>query len=323
MAAYAHSVLTVSRRSLATAVASALVGLATSLVPAATPVPRAAVTGTTTVVAAGDIACRPPVNLGLRSCSQGRTADLIESLRPEAVLMLGDSQYQSATVAEYNAPGAYVQTWGRPGILARTIPVAGNHEWETRGAAGYRSVFDARTGGRFYHSRDLSNGWHVIGLDSDCAEVGGCTAASPQGRWLAADLAANDRKPTIVLWHHPRWSSGSHGDNPATQPLWSAAVGDPDVQVVLNGHDHDYERMHRTGPYGAVTTTGARMFVVGTGGAGLVQPAGARDERSAFLSAAAHGVLRLTLRPDGYSWRFAVARGVLSDSGSSPLRPRT
>lgn len=304
--------------------AAGVVALAVALAPSAaqTPPSAAAATGTTTVVAAGDIACRPPVNLSLNGCSQKRTADLVQSLQPEAVLMLGDSQYQSSTAAEYNAPGAYVQTWGRPWILQRTIPIAGNHEWQTAGAAGYRSVFDGRTGGRFYHSRDLSNGWHVIGLDSDCEQVGGCTATSPQGRWLAADLAANDGKPTLVMWHHPRWSSSGQGDNEVAAPLWLAAVSDPDVQIVLNGHDHHYERMHRTGPHGGVTTSGARMFVVGTGGAAL-RPAtsAARDERSAFLGAGAHGVLHLTLRPNGYDWRFAVARGTLRDSGTSPLRP--
>ena len=307
----------------ATLLAAGLLAVALTATPATRTGSSAAVT-TTTVVAAGDIACRPPVNLSLHSCSQQRTANLVESLQPAAVLMLGDSQYQSATAAEYNAPGAYVQTWGRPSILQRTIPVAGNHEWLTPGAAGYRSVFAGRTGGRFYHSRDLSNGWHVIGLDSDCDEVGGCTSTSAQGRWLAADLAANDRKPTIVMWHHPRWSSGEHGDNAATGPLWLATVSDPDVQIVLNGHDHDYERLHRTGRYGAVTSTGARTFIVGTGGAGLrAAPSGARDVHSAFFGSSAHGVLRLTLRPDGYDWRFVAARGTLDDSGTSPLRPRT
>lgn len=307
------------------AIAVGLVGLvsAVATAPPATTAPATAAT-TTTVVAAGDIACAPPVNLALSSCSQQRTANLVETIGAEAVLVLGDTQYPAGTVAEFNAPGAYVDTWGRPGILRRTLPVAGNHEWRTPGAAGYRSVFDGRTGGRFYHSRDLSNGWHVIALDSSCDKVGGCSPSSPQGVWLRADLAANDRQPTIVMWHHPRWSSGAHGADPATQPLWSMAVADRDVQIVLSGHEHSYERMHRTGASGSLTTAGARAFVVGTGGAALrAAPSAARDVRSAVFSSSAHGVLQLTLRPTGYDWRFRAARGVLADSGTSGLRPRT
>ena len=281
------------------------------------------VTGAVTVVAAGDVACRPPVRLDRNPCSQARTADLIERLDPEAVLMLGDAQYQNGSVEEFTAPDAYVATWGRPEILSRTIPVAGNHEWRTPGAAGYRSVFDGVTGGQFYHSRDLSNGWHVVALDSNCDLVGGCTPDSPQGQWLQQDLLANDGKPTIAIWHHPRWSSGVHGDDEGVDPLWRAVVSDPDVQVVLNGHEHNYERMRPADIEGTPSGAGAAMFVVGTGGVALRKaPSDARDERSVLFGATAHGVLELTLRPDGYDWRFRTARGRLSDSGTSDLRPR-
>ena len=282
------------------------------------------VTGAVTVVAAGDVACRPPVRLDRNPCSQGRTAGLVERLDPEAVLMLGDAQYQNGSVEEFHAPDAYVATWGRPEVLSRTIPVAGDHDWRTRGAAGYRSVFDGITGGQFYHSRDLSNGWHVVALDSNCDQVGGCTADSPQGQWLQQDLDANDGKPTIAIWHHPRWSSGVNGDEEGVDLLWRAVVADPDVQIVLNAHEHNYERMRPVDVDGTPSGAGAAMFVVGTGGVALRQaPSDARDERSVLFGASAHGVLELTLRPDGFDWRFRVARGRLSDSGSSNLRPRT
>ena len=287
---------------------------------AGAPVAAASVRGTTTVVAAGDVACKPPVVLSRVECSQGRTAALVQRINPSAVLMLGDAQDKFGTIGEFHARNAYVDTWGR--FLGRTIPVAGNHDWMTAGAAGYRLVFADRTGGRFYHSRDLRNGWRLIGLDSNCVQVGGCSTSSPQARFLRRDLAANDGRPTIVIWHHPRWSSGQQGDNPAVDALWRIAVGDRDVQLVLNGHDHDYERMKPISPTGAVSASGARMFVVGTGGAFLTRRLSGLDPRSATFSSAAHGVLQLTLRPDGYDWRFRAARGALTDWGSSPLRPR-
>ena len=281
--------------------------------------PALGVAPTTSIVAAGDVACGPPVNLALRSCSQGRTAALVRRLAPEAVLMLGDAQYGRGSPAEFAARDAYRDTWGR--FAGRTIPVAGNHDWETPGAAGYRGVFDARTGGRFYYSRTLSNGWHVIALDSDCRRVGGCGPTSRQMQWLRSDLVASDGRPTIVMWHHPRWSSGSHGDNAAVDTLWRVAAGDRDVQIVLNGHEHNYERLRPMSPDGQFRASGARTFIVGTGGIGLRQAApGPRDARSALFAASSHGVLRLDLRPAGYSWRFVATNGAPADAGTSGLR---
>ncbi len=134
-----------------------------------------------------------------------------------------------------------------------------------------------------------------MALDSSCDDVGGCDVDSPQVRWLRADLAAADGRPTIVMWHHPRHSSGEHGNERDVDDLWEVSVGDPDVQVVLNGHDHDYERWHRMDAEGEPTTAGARQFVVGTGGRSHYCSDGERDSRSAVFDCSSFGVLALTL----------------------------
>jgi hypothetical protein len=157
----------------------------------------------------------------------------------------------------------------------------------------------------------------VIVLDANCGKVGGCSLDSPQGRWLTADLAADSSACTVALWHQPRFSSGVHGDDLEVQPFW-AALQRAGVDLVLNGHDHDYERFAPMDADGNVLRPGGmREIVVGTGGAGL------RD----FTHVAAHselrlggtwGILRLTLHPGSYEWKFVPVSGDLGDSGSAP-----
>jgi hypothetical protein len=279
----------------------------------------AAGSGGVTLVAAGDLACAADERKGVRRCAHDRTARLAEQLDPAAVLLLGDIQYPAGSPEDFAEEGGYTGTWSR--LLDRTFPVPGNHEWRGSGAAGYRQIFHQRTGGLPYYSREVGD-WHLVALDSSCDDVGGCDVDSPQVRWLRADLAAADGRPTIVMWHHPRHSSGEHGNERDVDDLWEVSVGDPDVQVVLNGHDHDYERWHRMDAEGEPTTAGARQFVVGTGGRSHYCSDGERDSRSAVFDCSSFGVLALTLRSDGYDWRFHAATGSFTDAGRSGLRPR-
>ncbi|GAB2831965.1 metallophosphoesterase [Lentzea nigeriaca] len=273
-----------------------------------------------TIATAGDIAC-PPDPEGLsdeeadqaRPCQEKTTADLVDAMRPDAVLPLGDNQYPNGSLARYQQ--GYEKTWGR--FKDISYPVVGNHEYGTSGAKGYFDYFGAAAGDREagYYSYDLGD-WHMIALNSECERIGGCSGGSPQEQWLRADLAAHPAKCTLAYFHQPRWSSGTHGNNPNYDAFWRAMY-DAGVDVVLAGHDHDYERFAPLRPDGSIDATGGiRQFVVGTGGDShyrirtVVPGSESRIE-------GVYGVLGMTLRPDGYDWRFAAEPGVQTgDSGT-------
>lgn len=274
------------------------------------------------VAAAGDIACAPSdpnFNHGFGipgACRQQATADLVASISPAAVLPLGDNQYETGLLEDFQQ--AFALSWGRFGDLLRPVP--GNHEYLSAGGAGYYAYFGARAGdaGRGYYSYDIGT-WHVVALNSNCDDVG-CAAGSPQEQWLRADLAAHPARCTLAYMHHPRFSSGEHGNLDPLQPLWQALY-DAHAEVVLAGHDHDYERFALQRPDGAADPgRGLRSFVVGTGG---------RHHRD-FTSVAANsevrntgafGVLALTLRNGGYDWRFVPEVGAsFTDAGSEACR---
>jgi len=222
------------------------------------------------VVAAGDIAC-DPTGAGYRNgvgspknCDQRATSDLALAQHPQAVLLLGDNQYENATLAKYQA--SFDPTWGR--MKAIIHPAAGNHEYLTPDATDYFDYFGAAAGQRpgGYYSWDLG-GWHFVVINSNCTKaIGGCSRSSPQYQWLVADLAAHKSRCTLAYWHHPRFSSGVHGDETATDRFWRALY-DAGADVVLVGHDHDYERFSpQTPDASADPARGIAEFVVGTGG---------------------------------------------------------
>jgi acid phosphatase type 7 len=276
--------------------------------PLATPARPAGVAegGEVLVAAAGDIACHPDeIAAGQRPCRQGATAGLLAGLRLDAVLPLGDLQYKDGDLASFQA--VYQQTWGR--FKAITRPAVGNHEYGTRGASGYFSYWGAVAGepDKGWYSYDLGS-WHLIALNSECRPIGGCGPGSPQERWLRADLAAHPAECTLAYWHHPRFSSGYHGDTPDLDGLWRA-LHEAGAEIVLNGHDHDYERFAPQDPSGTLDETrGIRQFVVGTGGANhrafeTVKP------NSEVRNADTFGVLVLTLGTGHYTWRFIPEPG--------------
>ncbi len=268
-----------------------------------------------TVVAVGDIACKPGAPVTATTCKHGKVADKVAQINPTAVLTLGDNQYEKSSMTELTTRGGWTGTWSR--FNAKTYPAVGNHEWNTANAQAYRDYFKARHGGRLWYSYNLG-AWHFISLDSDCAKVGGCGPTSRQGTWLKKDLAANQGKPTVVYWHHPRFSSGKHGSLLVAKPLWDAVVADRDVEIVLNGHDHNYERFKRMGVSGPASN-GVRLFVVGTGGKSFYCDNKKVPGQRTF-QCSSHGVLKLTLRPTGFDWKFVAATGTYADSGTSGLR---
>ena len=280
-----------------------------SAAPSPTPTSASAVVGSgstdATLVGAGDIA----------DCSLDRgaaTATLVDSI-PGTVFTAGDNAYPDGTAQQFT--DCYDPTWGR--FKARTRPAAGNHDWGTKDAAGYLGYFGAAAApaGKTWYSYDLG-AWHVIVLDSDCQQVGGCAAGSPQGMWLAADLAASKAtKCTIAIWHHPRFSSGEHGDDADVAPFWNALYAGG-ADIVVNGHDHDYERFAPQDPEGrADDARGVREFVVGTGGAEL-RTFPTTQPNSVVRASVAFGVIQLTLHQASYEWKFTSTTGEFSDSGA-------
>lgn len=270
-----------------------------------------------TVVAVGDIACSSADGsfnggAGLpAACRQRATSDLALSLSPDAVLLLGDLQYDTGQLPQYQA--VFDPTWGR--LKSKIRPAPGNHDYYTPNASGYFTYFGATAGdhARGYYATELP-GWRLLALNSNCAEVGGCHAGSPQEQWLRAELAAHPSPCTLAYWHHPRWSSGLHGNDTAYDAFWRALY-DAQVDLVLNGHDHSYERLGRQTPDGVSDPRGIREFVVGTGGRSRYA-FGTPLPLSRFRSNE-FGVLRLELSRDAYSWQFIGidGQGVL-DQGS-------
>ncbi|MEX2274342.1 MAG: metallophosphoesterase [Actinomycetota bacterium] len=261
-----------------------------------------ATVGPATVVAAGDIACPDPCAGTLQ------TSELVLSLAPDAVLTLGDNQYPDASVSRFAA--SYDPTWGR--FKPITYPATGNHEYATQDAAGYFEYFGERANPPDgWYSFDLG-AWHLVALNS---RTGGMPAGR-QIRWLERDLQRNPARCTLAYWHHPRWSSGEkHGSDADMDPFWQTAYREG-VDVVLNGHEHHYERFTRLSLGGSKNRNGVRQFVVGSGGA-ETYPFDARALLTSESRIEARGVLELTLRAGRYAWSFHTTSGVVADTGET------
>ena len=190
------------------------------------------------------------------------TAKLLEQL-PGTVMAVGDLAYPDGSKENFTC---YDKTWGR--VKSRTRPAPGNHEFHAAGATPYFDYFGAAAGDpkTGYYSYELGT-WHIIVLNSECTDVGGCEAGSPQEKWLRSDLAAHPAACTLAYWHKPLFSSGSaHGNDLTVKPLFQALY-DANADVVVTGHDHDYERFAPQTPDGSADPArGIREFVVGTGG---------------------------------------------------------
>jgi hypothetical protein len=259
-------------------------------------------------VGAGDIA-------SCTSTGDEATANLLDAI-PGTVYTTGDNAYESGTASEF--ANCYAPSWGRPSIKARTRPTVGNHEYySTTNASGYFGYFGAAAGdpSKGYYSYDLGE-WHMVALNSMCEQVGGCETTSPMVTWLKQDLAANPRTCTLAYFHHPLFGSGSvNGGVPKMKPSWEALYA-ANADVVLSGHQHDYERFAPQTPSGvADPARGIREFVVGTGGRSL-NTFKSNPANSEVRNASSYGVLKLTLHPSSYDWQFVTApSGTVADSG--------
>ena len=280
------------------------------------------------VAAAGDIACDPGSTrfaggLGTAlACRQHHTAALLSQRSYDAVLALGDNQYETGALSGYLA--SYDRSWGRAKAITRPVP--GNHEYRTPGAAGYFDYFNgpgvargpAGPRRRGFYSYDLGR-WHLVALNSYCAAVA-CGSGTEQLRWLRADLARSASSCVLAYWHQPRFSSGVHGGDPALRPIWRALTR-ARVEIALSGHDHDYERFAPLLADGRPSARrGVRQFVVGTGGREL-RPFSVPRRGSRRRLAGDFGVLDLRLRRGSYRWAFrAEPLGQALDRGRSSCR---
>jgi hypothetical protein len=296
-----------------------------------------------------DIACPPgevgfPPNgrpNGADNCQQLQTAQLVQHLNPNAVALPGDIQYQSGTFSEFT--DSFGLSWAL--LKPRIYPAPGNHEWYTPNGAGYFDYFDGigasrgRAGvrGRGYYSVNLGRYWHLITLNSNCTSDRGrtphpvsCSRGSAQERWLRADLRAHRGRCIIAQWHHPLFTSGpaQGADNDlATRSFWSDLY-QARATLILNGHDHGYQRFAPQSPAGRRDRHGVREFVIGTGGKSLFDDGsgGHRAANSQTYNVTTYGVTIFTLYRHSYSWRFyrdpVPGNGRFADRGSAGCNGR-
>jgi hypothetical protein len=266
-----------------------------ALVAAASAAPRP----TPTLLAVGDVA-------SCDSHEDERVAELV-SRTPGTIALLGDIVYDNGTADEFTR--CFMPAWAP--MLPRIRAALGNHEYANGNsdAAAARAIL--RLSADAWYSYDVGV-WHVVVLNSNCTAVGGCHAGSRQWQWLRRDLRRHRTMLcTLAYWHHPRFSSGTHGSDAAFSAFWSLLAA-ARADVVLAGHDHDYERF--------APMAGIRSFVVGTGGRSLRGFARVRAG-SVVRQSTSFGVLRLALLPRGYTWRFLTASGPpAADSGSGTCR---
>lgn len=260
-------------------------------------------TGAFTVVAAGDIAAQCTASDS--SCAHPKTAAQAQKINPKFYLTMGDNQYDDARLADYKA--YYDKSWGA--FKDKTRPVPGNHEtYDPAGSlAGYKAYFGAVAypQGKSYYSFDEGN-WHFIALDSNSFDQ------KAQIDWLKADLAANSKGCIAAYWHHPLYSSGGHGNDPVSKPVWNILYG-AKADLVLNGHDHHYERFAPQDPNGNATADGITEIVGGMGGAEpydieTVQP------NSQKRISGTYGVLKLDFTDTGYSYSYVATDGTTKDT---------
>jgi acid phosphatase type 7 len=270
--------------------------------PTQTPTPRPPVE----LIGAGDIAL-----CGDEYQDDEATAAILAQYPDAAIFTAGDNNQDDGGWGKYE--DCFGPSWGR--FKDRIHPAMGNHDTYTENGAPYFAYFGAAAGepGKGYYSYTLGE-WHIVVLNSNC-EMVGCEAGSAQEQWLRADLADSGAQCTLVYWHHPRWTSGGHANEDAVDPLWRTAY-EGGAEIVVNGHNHQYERFAPMDGNGNFDPNGLREFVSGTGGAPLysfltVQP------NSEVRYNGTHGVLLFSLASGSYEWTFIDVNGDHADNGTA------
>jgi hypothetical protein len=288
--------------------------IAGGIVVAGVPGASATHLGDPFIVAAGDIAC-PTTHTSYNGgegtatqCRQKHTSNLLTSLNPDHVFMLGDGQYTLGSLPQYQA--VYDPTWGR--MKSVTYPTPGDHEYQSGNANGYFQYFGVAP----YYSFDIGS-WHWISLNSELQYE----PIAEQVQWLQQDLASTDKPCIGAFWGSPAFSSSSEGNNPAYRPFWDALYA-AHADVVMAGDYHHYERFAKQAPDGTAASDGIRQFVVGTGGRSLYSFTTIRPNSE--VRGKVFGVLGMRLGAGDYSWQFHTeSGGTFSDSGTNACNPKT
>lgn len=278
------------------------------------------------VAAVGDITCDPtePASNGLDTtkCQDAKVADAIYKLGPDKLLLLGDLQYSSGSLAKFQR--AFNTNWSK--FLPIDLPSPGNHEYETKGATGYFDNFNgtnvtsgiAGSRGQGYYHTSIGD-WSVYSLNSNCKDIGGCEPDSAQYVWLESELSKDTAICKLAYWHHPLFSSSKHGvdvaDTGRMVKVWDL-LQKYKTSIVLNGHDHVYERFAPQSSNGQASTDGIRQFTVGTGGKDFYKKITTKPN-SEFFNNTNFGFLELSLSSGKYSWQFKTVDSSILDSGSS------
>lgn len=278
-----------------------------------------------TIVALGDIVCDPESSkaggVNTEYCQEQQVVQGFSQINPERILLLGDNQYENGSLQKYNSAfkSVFLQ------YSSMLLPSPGNHEYETPEASGYFNYFNgigvltgaAGSRGQGYYHTKIGN-WSVYSLNSNCQKIGGCAEDSQQYGWLKNELSNDKSICKLAYWHHPLFSSGKHGDDPEETnrmpKIWQL-LNENKVTLVLNGHDHVYERFALQNYLGQASANGMREFIIGTGGKELYTKSTAKPN-SEFFYNHNFGFLELTLQNNSYSWRFHTVSNQIIDQGN-------
>lgn len=262
------------------------------------------------MIAVGDIACLPGETVTTKTCKQRATAKLAAAENPDYVIALGDEQYDSGALSDFNS--SYDASWGR--FKSITKPAPGNHEYRTSNASGYYRYFENQIPSQAeYYAYNLGT-WRAYSLNSNCTKIDCATQAD----WFRNDLKDHAYRCTLMYMHSPRYSSGGEHGSDTSAPikdLWSIAYNHH-LDVALAAHDHGYERFWRQDAYGHRKADGILSYVSGAGGKSLYQW-GNIQQGSQARNNNAFGLLSLTLGKGVWAWEYKTTSGNTFDAGSS------
>jgi hypothetical protein len=264
------------------------------------------------IAAVGDIACATSDPVTESSCQQQAVSDAIVKTNPESVWLLGDIQYLNGELGQFR------NSFGKAfaPLRNRWRPSPGNHEYLTTNARGYYEFFGKAAGPyqRGFYSFDIGS-WHVVSLNANCTIID-CTKNSFQAKWLRADLKKHPAKCTAAFWHQPLYSSGvEHGNDPLVRPLWQI-LQDRKADLVLNGHDHDFETFVRQDAYGKRDPEGMIQIVSGAGGKSWYDFAKIQPNSKVRIGNT-FGFLSLRLNKTSYKWSFVTTKSKVLARGSA------
>ncbi len=286
---------------------------ATKVPPTVTPVPPTAtkVPATSTPPPSGSDPIVLATGDSRTGCNSGATAtaNLLSQYPSSTLLLFNGDATDTGALSQFT--DCFNTTFGK--YKSQIRPVPGNHEYGTSGASGYFTYYgaQAKPQGQSYYSFN-TGAWHIVALNTEID----VSATSAQLTWLKNDLAANRTQCTLAYWHEPRWSSGNHGNNTFVSALWQVLY-DNNVDLIFNGHDHDYERFAPQNPAGAADNArGMRQFVIGTAGAPPYSFSSTQANSQVRMSGQ-YGAVQFTLHPSSYDWKWVGATGSFTDTGST------